>query len=194
MKCRDIRKLLIAFSESELSDGDREGVAAHLRQCEGCRKEKELLESTWAALDGLRAPAVSRDFTPNLMAKIHEQEKKKTEWVFGFPKIHIPFELPRFAPVMVSICFVIAVCFSVPYFLPKETRPAKDQPVDKTAEIRTEEKTILGPAVPAASGKISAADEEIIRNLDVYENMDLLQNYALLSDFDVVQNLQVKAF
>ena len=148
MNCKDIRKLLIDFLEAELSESDYVVVRAHLHQCADCRKEKELLENTWAALEGVRVPAVSHNFTSNLMAKIHEQEEKKPAWVFTFPKIPLPLELPRLAPVMVSICFVAAVCFSVPYFLTKEPRITKDLSVSKMTGIQAVEKAAPFPPFP----------------------------------------------
>ena len=193
MNCRDIRKSLVGFLESELSDGDRIVVEAHLHQCEDCRKEKVLLEDTWAALGGIRAPAVSRDFTENLMGKIHEQEEKKPAWWgIALPEIHIPFGFPRLTPALVSVGLVAAICLSVPYFLPKKTPQAKELSAYKKTEAQAEKVAAVEAVTPVAQAPVPVSDEEIIRNLDVYGNIDLLKNYTVLNDFDVVQNLDVK--
>ena len=193
MNCRDIRKSLVGFLESELSDGDRIVVEAHLHQCEDCRKEKVLLEDTWAALGGIRAPAVGQDFTANLMAKIHEQDEKKPAWWgIALPDIRIPFGFPRLTPVLVSVGLVAAICFSAPYFLPKKTPPAKELSAYKKTEVQAEKVAAVEAVTPVAQTPVPVSDEEIIRNLDVYGNIDLLKNYTVLNDFDVVQNLDVK--
>ena len=193
MNCRDIRKSLIGFLEAELSDGDRIVAEAHLHQCEDCRKEKALLENTWAAVGGVQTPAVSRDFTANLMAKIHEQEEKKPAWWgIALPEIHIPFGFPRLTPVLVSVGLVAAICLSAPYLLPKKPQPVKALSTYKRAEIPAKKVATVESVVPVVKTPATVPDEEIIRNLDVFENIDLLQNYALLKDFDTVQSLDVK--
>jgi anti-sigma factor RsiW len=193
MNCRDIRKSLIGFLESELSDGERIVVEAHLQQCEDCRKEKALLENTWAAVGGIQAPAVSRDFSANLMAKIHEQEEKKPAWWdIALPEIHIPFGFPRLIPALVSLSFVAAVCLSALYFLPKKSQSVKEASIFQQAKIPATETAVARPVTPVTKASAPVSDEEIIRNLDVFENIDLFQNYALLKDFDAVQNLDAK--
>jgi anti-sigma factor RsiW len=193
MDCRDVRKSLAAFLESDLSDGDRIVVEAHLHHCEDCRREKLLLESAWGALDGFRAPAVGPDFTANLMSKIHEQEAKKPAWWgIALPEIHVPFGFPRLAPALVSVGLAAALCLSAPYFLPKKAPPAEELSVYQKAEIPAKKIAAAEPAPFAAKSPVPVPDEEIIRNLDAFENIDLLQNYALLKDFDTVQSLDVK--
>ena len=61
MNCQEIKKLLLPFLESDLSEKERAIVEAHLHQCAECRKEKELLEQTWFMLDKFQAPQVSHN-------------------------------------------------------------------------------------------------------------------------------------
>jgi predicted anti-sigma-YlaC factor YlaD len=180
MDCRNIKDLLSSFIESELSESERAAVEEHLHACDGCRKEKELLEKTWAMLDGYKAPALSRNFSVNLMAKIREQRGARPNLAFVL------------APVMASVCVIIAVYLFV------QNRPPIEQPAEEVVSLTSKVDVIeVAPVAQKIERKeevkLTATDEEIIRNLDVYENIELFQNYALVDDLDVVENLGVKA-
>jgi anti-sigma factor RsiW len=215
MNCQEIKKLLIPFLESELSESDRAIVEAHLQSCVDCQKEKMLLEKTWSMLDGLGSPKVSSDFTMDLMAKIYEQEEEKPKFTFAFPNINIQFGFRELALASVSACVLIAAYLIVQNHLISKQQVAKDtsseqeylmqakkdasiEPIVNVAEVtpiaqKEEVKIASTELVKDKEVKIAAADEEIIRNLDVYENSELYQNYTLLNDLDVVENLEAEA-
>jgi hypothetical protein len=109
MNCPDVKKLLIPFIESSLSEREMVIVEAHLYSCDDCRKEKELLEKTWSALDGFKAPQVSSNFTWNLMQRIRGQEQTKPRFSFNLPEINIQFGFRVLVPVLVTACVLIAV-------------------------------------------------------------------------------------
>jgi hypothetical protein len=46
MKCKDVRRNLIAFLDGELRSPDAEHIQKHLETCEGCQEEAELLRQT----------------------------------------------------------------------------------------------------------------------------------------------------
>lgn len=211
MNCREIKKLLVPFLESQLPESERVIIEAHLYECEDCQKEKVLLEKTWSMLDGFQAPEVSSNFTWNLMARIHEQEEEKPKFSFVFPEINIQFGFRVLAPVMVSACVLIAVYLFVQNHLNQEQQVAKVVSPEQKTIIQAQKEVPVESEVNAAKVtpverkedsriaatqlaenekvKIAAGDEEIIRNLEVYKNIELYQNYALVNDLDVVENL-----
>ena len=216
MNCLDIKNLLIPYLESELPESERAIVEAHLHACADCQKEKVLLEKTWSMLDGFQAPEVGRHFTRDLMARIHQEEEEKPGLPFAFPEINIQFCFRVLAPAMAFACVFIVICLlfqNHPFqeqqiakeILPeqKEDTPtaaiqvAKVEPepaVVEFAPIQQAEDVKIAATELAKDEKAKTAvpDEEIIRDLDVYENVDLYQNYALVNDLDVVENLDEK--
>lgn len=211
MNCRKIKKLLVPFLESELSESSRGMLEAHLHNCDACQKEKMLLEQTWSMLDGFKVPAVRNNFTSNLMAKIHDLEEAGPKFTFVFPEINIQFGFRVLAPAMAAVCVLIVAYFFVQNQLIQEQRIAKVVlPEQKTilqakknvssesranvagiisSERKRDLKNTTTEFAKNEKAGITATDEEIIRNLDVYENVELYQNYALLDNFDVVENL-----
>jgi|GEM_PF-1882337 hypothetical protein len=213
MKCLEIRQLLIPYLDSELSESERVIVEAHLHACADCQKEKMLLEKTWAALDAFQAPAVSGSFTGNLMAKIHGHEEPALRPAVAKPGMSLRFAFRVLAPALVSVCVVIVVYLFVQNELALKRQPANEatslqrpgmQAVKETPAIKSiyieatlaKQEEGIEPAATAPAKvekpEISAADMEIIRNLDVYKNMELYQNFELLNDLDVVENMGAK--
>jgi len=196
MNCQDIKRLLIPYLESDLSGSDKAAIEEHLHKCDGCQKEKMLLEKTWSMLDASGTPQVSKNFTENLMAKIHTQKTVKPEFVFAFPQIRIQFGFRTLVPVAASVCVLIAAYIFVQNQLTYKQQSAKGLLPIETAMQATKESadsTVTKLEEDERSG-ITAADEEIIRNLDVYEDIEMYQNYALLNDMDIVENMGAKGF
>lgn len=202
MNCREIKKLLVPFLELELSESERAIIEAHLHICVNCQKEKVLLEKTWSILDGFKVPAVSSNFTSNLMARIHEQEEVKPKFTFTFPGINIQFGFRVLAPIMVSVCVLVVGYLFVQNHLIQEQQIAKVVLPEQKTIMQTKENVSAEPKVNVAeitpserkedmkiAAKIAVTDDEIIHNLDVYTNIELYQNYALVNDLDVVENL-----
>lgn len=198
MNCQEIKKLLIPFLDSELSEKERAIINTHLHACKSCQKEKELLERTWSMLDGLRAPKVSSNFTANLMTKIREKEQKRPKFIFVFPDIHLQFALRKLAPVLATICILIVSYLFVQNYLIREQQVAKDFSPEQESimqakkDISVESEADVAKVAPIEREEITqlaAIDEEIIRYLDVYENIEFYQNYGLVDDFDIVENL-----
>jgi anti-sigma factor RsiW len=203
MNCQEIKKLLVPFLESELSESDKLIVEAHLQTCADCQKDKILLEKTWSILDRYAAPKISSNFTANLMSRIHDQGEAKPK--FALPEINIQFSFRVLVPVMVSACVLIVIYLFVQNQLVSQQQIAKVVlPEQKTItqvqeNAPAESKVNVAEVTPSeqkedikVAAKVSVPDEEIIRNLDVYTNIELYQNYALVSDLDVVQNLGAK--
>jgi anti-sigma factor RsiW len=197
MDCREIKRLMVPFLESELSERDRLIIEAHLHECVDCQKEKAALEQTWSMLDGFQAPKVSSNFTWNLMERIREQEERRPKFNFAFPEINIRFGYRVLVPAMVSACALIVAYLFVQNNLNQEQQVAEDFSPEQASiaqakrEVPAESEVKVAEVAPAATKedvKISSVDEEIIRNLDAYKNAELYKNYALVEDLEVVEN------
>ncbi|MCG2712544.1 MAG: zf-HC2 domain-containing protein [Candidatus Omnitrophica bacterium] len=214
MNCRHIKKILIPFLESELSQIEMDIIKAHLHKCADCRKEKLLQEQTWSMLDAFEAPRISSNFTADLMAKIHAQKEVKPGLIRVFPAFNLLLRFRMLAPALVSVCILIVVYLFVQNQMFQALQSAKDfsfkeetilqskKDISIGSQVNVAEVTLIGQEedihlaatefVEDVRAKITAIDEEIIRNLDVYENIELYQNYALFNDLDVVENLDAE--
>jgi len=47
MKHKNIQKKLLRYIDAELPENERQEIETHLKQCEQCRKDVELLSGTW---------------------------------------------------------------------------------------------------------------------------------------------------
>ena len=52
MKCKDVRKLLVAHADCALAETEAGRVREHLDSCDSCRQELELLRADAALLRG----------------------------------------------------------------------------------------------------------------------------------------------
>jgi hypothetical protein len=199
MNCQEIKRLLVPFLQSELSESERLIIEAHLHECPDCQKEKTLLEGSWSMLDSFQAPKVSSNFTWRLMDRIREQEERKPGFGVTFPEINFQFGYRVLVPVAVSVCVLIAVYFSFQKYLNQEPQVAQvvaPEPktiIEAQKEVPVESAVKVAEVVPTAAKeevKISASDEEIIRNLDAYKNAEFYKNYAAVEDLDVVENIK----
>lgn len=71
MKCDEIRDLIDDYHYSELDVEQAAEVAAHLRDCAGCRKELQLLESEAALYDAYAADTLSKlEIPPDMWRRV----------------------------------------------------------------------------------------------------------------------------
>ena len=70
MRCRKVVEQLSAFLDSELSPRQAEQIQAHLNSCPACRKEREGLARTIAAVKDLPTLAAPMDLRDRVMAEI----------------------------------------------------------------------------------------------------------------------------
>src|SRR5262245_13459969 len=80
MTCEQIRALLPLAVYEDLTGPDAAAVAAHLRDCAGCRAEEASLRQTRAALDVVPAPEVTVNATDVLRAESIEQARAVRRW------------------------------------------------------------------------------------------------------------------
>ncbi len=95
--CQQIEKLLPAYSESDLNDEETRSVSEHLDDCSDCRRELELQETCWQALEVLE----SDQLEPSSMirARVWEQIRRQPVKVSWWQRLS--FRLPAAAATLV---------------------------------------------------------------------------------------------
>ena len=78
MKCKKIRRKLVAYLDGELDRKKRLSVEKHLLECTECRKEVNLLSETFYLLKNQKRITPSESFETELWRRIHSAEKKET--------------------------------------------------------------------------------------------------------------------
>lgn len=108
--CREIEKLLNAYTDGELDEPDRLRVKAHLQECASCsqlarRKEDEarLLHS------GTLVPALSADFTRRVMSNLSRSNYRARE---GFISLRKLLTRPWLAPALVGLLLLVTVSWA----------------------------------------------------------------------------------
>jgi len=71
-----VQELLLACEEGEVNEEQKNEVRFHLSGCSTCRKEQELLERSWQALDAFECIEPSANFIPALREKIRKKERQ----------------------------------------------------------------------------------------------------------------------
>lgn len=77
MKCKKVRKKLVAYIDEELKEKQRLLVERHLLECTECRKEADLLNKTFYFLKNQQPLEPSKNFEANLWKRIYSVEKKE---------------------------------------------------------------------------------------------------------------------
>jgi len=165
MKCRRAKTLLIPFLEDRLSDDLTADITAHIQTCSACRREKELLSESWRLLDSYGTPMLREDFTSLVMRRVRSEEKETSRAT----RRSSPFTVRRLVPAFAVLLIVASLVFW-----------------ERGATII---KSVMAPPRIHQNTVAVITDEEIIRDLDLYENAELLDNLYLLTDFDVIVKL-----
>lgn len=77
MKCKNVKIQLSAFQDEELEDDAKARIAAHIEQCEGCRRELEHLNQAVAQVTMLPEVEPADNFTAVVMARLRAKEKRR---------------------------------------------------------------------------------------------------------------------
>jgi len=103
MKCKKIRKKLVAYLDGELNEKQKLLIKRHLLECAECRREADLLSKTSCLLKSERRLVPFEEFEVNLWRRIRSAEKRET----------VPHFLRRVAyiilPAAVAAALVIGV-------------------------------------------------------------------------------------
>ncbi|MGL6173564.1 MAG: anti-sigma factor family protein [Cellulosilyticaceae bacterium] len=77
MKCENYLELLSSYLDKQLTTQEAEQLEAHLKTCEKCREELEILEAIGTSLDSLENKELPQGFHAELMDKIHAEKQTK---------------------------------------------------------------------------------------------------------------------
>jgi predicted anti-sigma-YlaC factor YlaD len=81
MKCRDVEKMLSAYSDGESPTETNALIESHVRSCESCLRLREENRTIWKALEALPAAKPSPFFYAKLRSRIQSEERlKRTPW------------------------------------------------------------------------------------------------------------------
>lgn len=173
MNCQRVEKALPELLDGGGSETLRAAVAEHLAGCPACRCEREALIRSWELIDAVRVPPASQGFTAAVMARVRAAH---VPGAATDPMAEASPARPWWPASAAVIGLVTLLAVSALLTRPPQTpMPELGLPtVAPPAQVRT------------------LTDDEIIRDLDVYEHIDLLDNLALLADLDVLEDSDVE--
>ena len=134
MNHKNIRKKLLLYLEGELPEKEKHAIESHLKSCEKCSKDFELLSDTWVLQH-----AVNRVSPPeSIWDKISERldEKSKTKYLYyRITSLINQIEQPAF--IMALIIAALFIGIRIGSSLIKE-KPSKQQNYITTAQMDNE--------------------------------------------------------
>ncbi len=173
MDCKKAKNLIPEYLDQGLSSEDQKLLDKHLAGCHDCRRELEMLRSSWELLSEYEAPAVEDDFTAKVVFRVQQKKSEMPEQTL-WQKLIAGMTLSRAVVIPAFASLLVMLGVGVVYL---KTTPAV---IDATG-ISVAEKIELVRNVK---------DEEIIRDLEIYENADVLENLDLLMDLEAVEALE----
>jgi anti-sigma factor RsiW len=153
--CPDYKEKLIMDIYGELEQKDRFALERHLKECEGCRRERDrfarLLERIKETLPSPEIPrALSREMTGSILRELKEKKEntwwRKPRWTRGY----------RAIPALAAACLIV---LAVSWF------------GIKTLERSLPSKTMF---TQGSEHKLAGEDIEVIQHLEFLEDMDIL--------------------
>jgi anti-sigma factor RsiW len=119
MKCKRIRRKLVAYLDGELEEKQKLPIKEHLTKCRECKKEADLLETTLYLLKDQQRLKPSQGFEASLWEKVHSSEEEKQllpQAIFGrFSRLILP------AAVAATLIIGVVVGNSVEKIIPSQT-------------------------------------------------------------------------
>lgn len=118
MKCKRLRRKLVAYLDGELREKQKLLIKKHLSQCAECRKEAHLLNESFCLLKGQDYLKPSEDFLANLWERIYSLEKRQLlpQAIFG-RLVHAALPAAAAAALIIGVL----VGSSVEKIIPSET-------------------------------------------------------------------------
>jgi hypothetical protein len=108
----EIRKLLSAFSGSDLPEQERAMVDEHLKMCDECRSELADLQVTLRTLRTTPEVEPPPWLTTRIMAHVRQQQEQKPGWL---KRLFFPLHIK----VPLEICAVLCICITG-YYLSRQ--------------------------------------------------------------------------
>lgn len=118
MKCKRIRRKLVAYLDGELEEKQKLSIKEHLTKCRECKKEADLLNKSFYLLKDQQRLKPSQGFEASLWERIHSSEEKQLlpQAIFGrFSRLILP------AAVAATLIIGVVVGSSVEKIIPSET-------------------------------------------------------------------------
>ena len=153
--CPDYKEKLIMDAHGELEQKDRFTLERHLKECEGCRQERDQLARLLERIkETLPSPEVSRVFswemTGSILRELKKKKKKdwwrKLRWTGGY----------RAIPALAAACLIL---FAIGWF------------GIKTLDRSSPSQTML---TQGSKHQLAGEDIDVIQNLEFLEDMDVL--------------------
>ncbi len=119
MECTRTEDLLSAYLDGDLSEGEKERIAEHLRQCHRCAEEERALRETISLLRNLPAESAPPGLLEGVRMHIGGERTAVPLWKRLFLPAHIKIPLEAAAVVLI---------FLLAYGIPKGTPSRKMQP------------------------------------------------------------------
>jgi|GEM_PF-3134281 len=96
MKCKDVRRLLVAYLDGELAPKEQEAVRDHLAECTSCREELAALASTREQIGaGLQAAADEVAPSPRAWARLQARLAQEVSLKAGHKRLVPPVQRPK---------------------------------------------------------------------------------------------------
>jgi len=184
MPCRNVQALLSRLLDNDLPEEVRLAVEAHLRRCPACRRDHELLVASWELLGTYEAPQVSDGFTASLMQRVRA-ERAPGEVPLQDPRPRLRQRRRRLVWAMAAAVLAAAGIGAVWGWI--NVQRGTTTTIAAKTDTRTVATTTPPPAPRVAVRQVT--DDEVIRDLEIYENLELLRKLDLLSDLEVVEKL-----
>jgi predicted anti-sigma-YlaC factor YlaD len=118
MKCKRIRRKLVAYLDGELRRKQKLLIKQHLTKCRECKKEADLLNKSFYLLKDQQRLKPSQGFETNLWEKIYSSEEKQLlpQAIFGrLAHLILP------AAVAAALIIGVVVGSSVEKIIPSQT-------------------------------------------------------------------------
>ncbi len=124
MKCKRLRRKLVAYLDGELEEKQKLSIKEHLTKCRECKKEADLLNKSFCLLKDQQRLKPSQGFEASLRERIYSTEEKQLlpQAIFG-RLVHAAL------PAAVAAVLIIGVLVggSVEKIIPSQTVKLKEE-------------------------------------------------------------------
>ncbi len=159
MKCHEIKELLPAYSNSDVSPEKAMEIGEHLKVCEDCLQEYNLIVKSWESLDVWPDIEPEEGYVSRFWTRLSAEQTWRERVMSGMKNLLAKRALvPAYAGTLVAV-LVAFLYFQVPL--------SKNRPPEMIIE----------------------EDVDFVESLELTEQMDILQEMDWLEDLDVIEKL-----
>ena len=183
MRCRTVRRSLLAARDGELAPVEREALDAHLGACEACRAlagETARLHRALAAMPQRAdvAPGLAEATLRRVRAEMPEDAPARGAWWW------------MAAPLAAGLAGVVMWHTWPTAVAPPQQGATVSRKAEPAATAPKQVASKAAPA-PAARGAVDAPEPppQIAQSLDLYLDMPILENMEKLQNFDAIRTV-----